>query len=267
MLKQFEYQQYIIEYKRMGQGKNVLFCFHGFGRNADDFDFLTTRYAAKYTLYSFNLFYHGNSYTENGVSITKAELKALFTAFIQQQNIATFGLFGYSLGGKVALCLYEMFAAQIDRLILAAPDGIRISTWYNLVSNNKTASGIYRKYIIPDATWFLQTVNGLRTLRLIPEGLKKFVHHQLSDQKKRQLVYDVWISHKHLTPDMPAVIAAFNRFQTPALLIFGKYDAVIKPSFADFLIKKTKDNVKRVIINRGHKLLDEKLFPYLDEIL
>ncbi len=267
MLSQFEYSGYVLEFKRFGTGKEVLLCFHGFGRHADDFDFLSARYSDTCTIYSFNLFYHGNSYAENGVSITKLELKALFEAFLKKYNITEFGLFGYSLGGKVALCLYELFAPKVSRVVLAAPDGIRISTWYNLVSNNRTASKIYRDYIIPNPKWFLQTVNWLHRFYLVPSGLKKFVHHQLSDKKKRQLVYDVWVSHKYLTPDMAQIIAALNRYRTPFMLIFGQYDAVIKPHFADFLVKKTGDNVRRIIVERGHNLLDEKLFPYLDEIL
>ena len=267
MLKQFEYQGYVLEFKRFGKGEEVLLCFHGFGRHAGDFDFLNNRYGNRYTIYSFNLFYHGNTRPLNEVSITKEGLKELFSAFLQKYSIDKFGLFGYSLGGKVALCLYELFPERVTKIILAAPDGIKISTWYNLVSNNKTASKIYRDYIVPNPKWFLNTVNALNKLYLVPDGLKKFVFHQLSDNHKRELVYDVWISHKNLTPDMNKIIRQLNRMHTPALLIFGKYDAVIKPHFADFLIKRTGSNVKRIIIEKGHNLLDENLFPYLDEVL
>jgi pimeloyl-ACP methyl ester carboxylesterase len=266
MLKQFEYKGYVLEFKVFGEGEEDLLCFHGFGRHADDFDFLSERYGKKYTFYSFNLFYHGNSQIK-GTSITKQELKELFEVFLKKYTINKFGLFGYSLGGKVALCLYEFFAPQITKLILAAPDGIRISTWYNLVSNNKVASRIYRDFIVSNPNWFLNTVTVLNKMYLVPEGMKKFVFHQLNDKSKRQLVYDVWISHKLLTPDMQNIIVKLNNYHTPALFIFGKYDSVIKPQFADFVIKKTGSNVKRIIINKGHNLLGENLFPYLDEIL
>ncbi|HCQ28998.1 MAG TPA: hypothetical protein DIU39_01855 [Flavobacteriales bacterium] len=267
MLKQFEYNSYVLEFKQFGKGKKVLLCFHGFGRHANDFDFLNKRYGDNYTFYSFNLFYHGNSQVKTQVSINKQELKELFDAFFKKYAIHSFGLFGYSLGGKVALCLYKLFAPKLSKVILAAPDGIRISTWYNLVSNNRLASKIYRDYIVPNPMWFLNSVKVLNKLYLVPNGLKKFVFHQLVNKEKRQLVYDVWIAHKNLTPDMKRIAFLLNKYHTPVLLIFGKYDSVIKPQFADFLISKTGNNVKRVIIEKGHNLLGENLFPYLDEML
>ncbi|HEY5824200.1 MAG TPA: hypothetical protein VIT44_07545, partial [Cyclobacteriaceae bacterium] len=54
-----------LHYIKSGSGPKSLLLFHGFGQDHRSFDDLTIVLAGEYTLYSFDLFFHGESSWRN----------------------------------------------------------------------------------------------------------------------------------------------------------------------------------------------------------
>ena len=53
---------YQLTYKKVGVGKKCILAFHGFGLDKDCFDiFFNEDFLNDYTVYSFDLFFHGDS--------------------------------------------------------------------------------------------------------------------------------------------------------------------------------------------------------------
>jgi len=259
-----------LEYAKWGHGKHVLLAFHGFGRNAEDFQPLAESLQASHTIYAFNLFFHGNScYPNDRIeqhTISPQELTSLFSKFLESENISSFSVLGYSLGAKIALTLAEALPDRLIGLNLIAPDGIKVNFWYWALSHTLPGRAAY-KSIIHRPGWFLGSVKLLAHLSLIDSKLQKFVVMHLESKEQRQLVYNVWMVFRNIQPNINNLAATINRHQLPTLLILGKHDRIIPPRIGAILANKLvqKDAVK--VLETGHNLLSKKHLPTIVELL
>ena len=118
---------------RFGQGPRLAICFHGYGETADSFVFLERSAGHLYTFYALDLPYHGQTDWLDP-AITPKELKELIEGLVYSTSTSLnpsspplISLIGFSLGGRVALSLYQTMPEQIKKLVLLAPDGLKLN--------------------------------------------------------------------------------------------------------------------------------------------
>lgn len=71
----------------------------------------------------------------------------MFNRFLFEQQIDTFELIAYSLGGKMALAVVELFPNKCTKLTMIAADGWVLSPWYTFATG--TVLGRYfLKYLV-----------------------------------------------------------------------------------------------------------------------
>ena len=129
------YKNSTLSYRKSGHGNKALLLFHGFGQHHQAFAALSDKLAPYFTLYAFDLFFHGNSqWNEGEQPLEKVMWKDILTKFLDEHNIGKFSVLGFSLGGKFALVSLELFPAQVEQIILLAPDGVKTSFWYSLAT-------------------------------------------------------------------------------------------------------------------------------------
>jgi len=253
------------EYEMFGSGTEMMMAFHGFGNHSSDFRVLERSVGKKYTVFSFNLPYHGASYIDESradKTISKEELKKLFQQFFHHHSIARFSLMGYSLGGKIALQLLELFPERINAVFLFAPDGIR-NNWSNgFVTRNKIGKTIYGR-MIQDPSRFLRLVKMLQSMNVLHEKLSDFLHRSMSTKEKRQQVWDVWICFRDIKPNIRNIQDLINEKSIRIHLFFGKYDRVIPPSIGKKFLQRLKDKTSLHVVDMGHVMLKDKLNEYL----
>src|SRR5690349_5025567 len=108
-----------------------MLAFHGFGQGKEAFSTFGEALSSDYTLYSFDLFFHGKSewnYEEE--PLEKEFWSEIIQRFLKEQDIRSFSVVGYSMGGKFALATVEAFPTHVKEVYLLAPVGIWISPWY-----------------------------------------------------------------------------------------------------------------------------------------
>lgn len=259
------YKGFHWEYEVFGSGKETMFAFHGFGNNSSDFRILESSIGKKYNVISFSLPFHGNSRVDESApmkTISKDTLKAMFRLFLDQHPTENFSLMGYSLGGKIALQLIELFPEKIKTVILFAPDGIR-NNWSNgFVTKYGTGKKIFQG-IIQDPSRFFRLVRMLQRINLVHDKLSDFLQNSLDTRKKRQLVWDVWMCFREIKPNISKIQNLINKNKIHVHLFFGKYDKVIPPSIGEQFVKKLSDKNCLHIVDMGHNLVKEKMNNYL----
>ena len=247
-----------------------MFCFHGFGRNANDFKTFEQSLSKEYTMYSFNLFSHGNSeYPVEKIhknQLTKSEFKQLFQKFIITKQISTFSLIGYSLGGKVALCLLELFPNQVDSLWLLAPDGIKLNFWYRFVTKTQIGSITY-DLMLKNHSSFKTLVELLFTLKLLNKKVKKFTLNNMSTIEKRILVRNVWLIFKNLNPNLKEITAVIVQRSIPVYQFYGEYDKVIPHKIGNRFAKSIRQKHNLTILKKGHNLISKDLNALFEKIM
>ncbi len=249
----FKYKAEAIAYYKWGNGSKVIFCFHGFGLESKSFEQLNGHLNGNdYTVYSFDLFFHGDSKWSFGEKYLTADFLAeIFKGFVAQEQIREFSLVGFSIGGRIAMCLAQRFGKAVRELYLIAPDGICTATFYNLVTYPLFFRRLFR-YTIKNPGLFLGLVSFLRKLKLVDPGLLRFANNEMRTEDQRRRVYNTWVTFSKLRPAHKKISEAI-----PMLIYTGAYDKVIRTKKIRRKLRD-RENVELVELKASHSGLLEK---------
>ncbi len=245
------YKNSTLAYHKSGSGTNVLLLFHGFGQHHQVFETLAKTLASRYTVFSFDLFFHGASkWNEGELPLEKETWRAIILKFLIENKIDRFNLLGFSLGGKFALATLELFPNQIGKLFLLAPDGIKTNFWYSLATYPLVLRRFFRSMILKPGRLHMLTSLLLR-LRIVDKGLLRFAESQMDTQEKRERVYYSWVIFRHLKFDMKSIARLLHQHAIHLTVIVGEHDKIITTQNMQHLLRYVKD-YKLEVLDTGH---------------
>lgn len=258
-----------LHHDRLGQGPHILLAFHGAGQTGISCFQPFARYLGEYyTIYAFDLFFHGQSKGLNGgddFSDKDVLNKVLWQNFIQDflhtHAITRFDVAGFSLGGRYALATAEEFPEKIDRLILMAPDGVVEHPLYALATRFAPARWVFRQLVRNPKPLFA-VADLARRLGLIPKNLVYFVRYMLDTPEERQRLYRTWMSLRYLSFSIEPLYENLIATNVDVWLFAGKYDTVFPPRRLGILSKRMPPE-RFVILGCSHIHLVEKTAGYL----
>ena len=251
MQQSLTYKNSTLSYQKSGQGDKVLLLFHGFGQHHRTFAALTETLSAHYTLYAFDLFFHGSSQWNDGERPLEKEMwKEIMLNFQNEHKIENFSVLGFSMGGKFALATLELFPARVEHIFLLAPDGIKTSLWYSLATYPLVLREFFKSMILKPGRLHAIT-STLHSLRLVDNGLLRFAESQMDTKEKRERVYYSWVVFRHLHFDMNEIADLIKRHSTKLTLLVGKHDKIITARNMQALLRHLSD-FQLEILDTGH---------------
>lgn len=237
-------------FTKTGSGERTLITFHGFGQNSQVFDGLAESLSDTYTVYAFDLFFHGSEWPYSEKPLEKDFWTRMMKKFLEEQEIKSFGVLGFSIGGKFALATLEAFSEQVKEIFLLAPDGIKTSMWYSLATYPTAFRNLF-KSMIQKPQRFNAIANTAFRLGLIDKGILRFTESQMNTLEKRERVYYSWVVFRHLTFDMNSISRVINQHNIRLVMIVGKFDKIITVKNMQVLLRKVK-NYQLEIPETGH---------------
>lgn len=261
----FHHQGAVLGYSQAGSGRKSILIFHGFGQDHSVFHALADKLSEKFTLYSFDLFFHGKSkWPHNETPLSKGYWKEILGQFLDEKAIVTFSLLGFSLGGKFALACIEAFPSRISSVYLLAPDGIKKNIWYNLATYTAPLRWLFKSMILKPGR-FQSIVKGVRKLNLIDRGVIRLAESQMSTEEQRRRVYYSWVVFRQLKFDLDKIASIINSNSIDLWLFVGQFDKMITAKNMDRLLKRIPDHHFQ-ILQTGHNGLIEKSIEVLRNI-
>jgi len=261
------YRSSQLHYFVWGSGPRILFAFHGYGESASSFAFIGEALAPDFTLVVIDLPFHGRTDWKEGLSFAPDQLYTLM------QDIATrlpsdaasrWGLVGYSMGGRIVLQLVENYPEQFTRLILLAPDGLKVNFWYRIATQTSLGNLLFR-WTMRRPGWLIFLLRLCHALHLANPGIYKFAVHHIDDRRVRKDLYTRWTTMHKFKPRLAAIAAIIRRQQLPVHLVYGKYDRVIRWEQAEkFRGRGIADHCRLILLDTGHQLLRPQ---FLSDIL
>ena len=254
----------VLGYQTYGQGSEIILAFHGYGQDHRVFQAMGELLGHRYTVYSIDLFFHGNSsWLSRHKALPKKEWSAIIEHFLQSQCITNFSLLGYSMGGRFALTLVEYFAERIDQIILVAPDGIRLSYWHRFTS--ATLLGNYLLRASVNHPRFLFTLIPIaHRFHLVDKGVLKFVKGHMDTRRKRYAVYCRWIVFRRIQPDLQMVAQRCNQQSIEVTIYLGRFDRIVKERNVMPLHKKLNSSTLYHLPS-GHNSLVREAIQHLSK--
>lgn len=234
-----------------GFGPRILIAFHGFGESGKSFSGFEAVFGKEFTIYAPDLPLHGA--TEwNSSQVVSRDLEELAEILLSRSGALRCSILGYSMGGRMALCLAQRFILQTDCLVLLAPEGLKKNFWFSFATGTLTGHFLFRYIIFHPVLFNFLLAAGTR-LSLVNESLSKFVSRHLNTKQERQQVYHLWMKMKKMKPDVPFLLQQVKIMKLPVWAWFGHYDRVVPPSTGKLL--KTLPDAHVSIVQNGHQLL------------
>lgn len=245
------YEKSSLHYVIEGSGPKNLLVFHGFGQNRKAFENFSAVLSSEYTLYIFDLYFHGQSHWGYGERpLEKIVWKKTIASFLEVHGITRFSLCGFSLGGKFAIATLEAMPDKVETMMLIAPDGIKTSFWYSLATYPIAFRRLFKSMILHPSR-FRALSRALHWLDVMDKGLIRFADHQMDTEEKRRRVYYSWVVFRRLGFDLNWIGTLVNQYSIQLILITGKFDKVIRSKSMHKLLRHVK-NYHHEILETGH---------------
>lgn len=237
---------------RNGQGGDTWVVLHGFGQHAVLMLRFMEAFRPKDRVIAINLPFHGKTKLVND-ELDLGDITELLGKCLRQENVERCSLLGYSLGGKMALKMVELSPGRIERLVLIAPDGLKVNPFYRLATRTLVGNWIFRS-AMNNPKGLLSVSSLLVKTKLMDQRVLEFYQRQLEKQEVRDMIYGSWMAFSDLTPDLVLIRKNIFRYKIVTELIFGKHDRVIHPKLAAKLSGHHVKTAKVHILDRGHEL-------------
>ena len=253
------YKHSTIHYLLLGAGEKTAICFHGYGEDAGSFEFLEERAGKEFRFITIDLPFHGKTVWNEGLNFTTTDLQAIVEAILKEAGLKNHSvtLVGFSLGGRMVLSLYESISHQIEKIVLLAPDGLKVNFWYWLSTQTLLGKRLFR-FTMEHPNWFFRFLKLINALGFVNRSIFKFVNYYIDNKNIRQLLYQRWTCLRKLRPNLAVIKKQITDRNTQVRLLYGKHDRIILPVRGEKFCKGLGENVKLSIIESGHQVLHDK---------
>ena len=252
-----------LHYYTYGNGSEVMLAFHGFGMKGTQFSVLEPAFAERYTIYSFDLFFHGQTklFDESlGVirrGMSSSEFASYIAEFIKKMGFLKVSLLSYSMGSLMAFSIIENLTQYVEYAFFIAPDGIRPNKLLQFGSRNRIMNRIFYKLVYSHKT--VQTIlNSLLRYRYIDDSLHRILQGEFGTVETRLTCYQAITYHASLRFNKNMLAAIINRNGIKTYFYFGETDRLFPPSIG-LEFTAMLENTSLNILNTGHELVNKDL--------
>lgn len=242
-----------------GTGTQPCFCFHGYGETGEAFAFLTEALGERYRVFCMDLPYHGSSRWEAASAFRPEDLQGIILAILSENPGAggKLTLAGFSLGGRMALHLFQLMPERVERLVLLAPDGLKMNGWYWLATQTRLGNRLF-ELTMKSPGWFMALLHGFNKLGLVNASVFKFVRYSIHDATVRRQLYERWTGLRRIRPSIPVIKKLIRQHHTSVRMVYGLHDRIIADAAGFRFRKGLEDDCIVFQIHAGHQVLHQK---------
>ena len=274
------YQSSQLHYYVWGSGPRLIFAFHGYGETAASFSFIGEALdddrapGRHFTFVAIDLPFHGRTEWKEGLDFSPEQLFEIMMAIAALHNAGSaptrpgyprtkWGLVGYSMGGRIVLQLLDNHPQSFDKLILLAPDGLKVNIWYRVATRTVAGNLIFR-WTMRRPGWLFLLLRLCHWLRLVNPSIYKFAVHYIDDRQVRQDLYTRWTVMRDFRPNLAAIAAIIRRAHVRVRIVYGRYDRIIRWETGErFRRRGIGDECQLILLDTGHQLLRPQFLPDL----
>jgi len=252
------YKNSLISWYRFGSGSQPVICFHGYGENGSYFNFLERQAGGQFSFFAIDLPFHGKTEWKEGLDFKWEDLRDIINQILAGQfSDSNITLLGFSLGGRIVLRLYQAIPDRIEKIVLLAPDGLKVNFWYWLSTQTWIGNKIFY-FTMQNPTWFFGFLKFFNWLGIVNTSIFKFVKYYIDNKTVRHELYNRWITLRNLRPNLSKIKSLALQHKTTFRLVYGKHDRIILSGHGEKFRKGIEAYCSVSVIESGHQVLHEK---------
>ncbi|MBK9300472.1 MAG: alpha/beta hydrolase [Bacteroidetes bacterium] len=236
--------------------RHWIMAFYGYGQQAKVYHRLANLCKGRVGFIVIDLPYH-----ETKQAPSKEDFASFIADLMKRYAIEKITGISYSIGSRYNLILAELMPASMVQLILIAPDGVSINFWNRVATSTWLGQSLFH-FLMYHQAFYVKLLTLFHTIHLLPSALYTFSKWHVRNPESSRLVYQTWMQMKHMIPDLKKINQQQQLFSFPIKAYFGNKDVIIKPQTSHKL-KKEIPATDIFLIDKGHDLLNEELFPII----
>lgn len=255
------YHKSRIHYHLYGQGP-LLLCLHGYNHHTQSFLFLRKYLEQRFTVLILDMPFHGFTEWQEQRPFIPEDLHAIVLQ-LQPQAAQAVHLFGYSMGGRIALAYFQQYPKAVKSISLVAPDGLRVNGWYRLATQTRMGERFFRR-TMHNPAWLHRFIRTSSRYKLAPKHLLSAANYFLQNEEGRMQLYNRWTTLSRFKPNLQQIHKLLHKHEVPVNILFGQSDSVISWKDGVRFQKQNPKLIHTTIIPAGHYLINER---YANDIL
>ncbi|MDQ2751949.1 MAG: alpha/beta hydrolase [Bacteroidota bacterium] len=263
--KRLGYKNSSIGYECFGSGSDYIFAFHGYAQAAYRWEIITPYLNKKFTLVAFDLPYHGNTTWSENDTFTPQELLDIIKQILPI-SAQQFYLLGYSMGGRIALCLLQLAPQMIKGVVLLAPDGLHRNKWYRFATQTGVGRSLFYN-TMKKPKLLIRLAKGLQKRGVINEGQLTMAQYYLNDETTRMQLYHRWMITRYFQPNLFLLKQKLIKYGVPVEMVFARHDKIIIAHHGVNFIKGLEKQAHLHILETGHSFLFSPQAPFIASLL
>lgn len=261
-----------LHYYEYGTGSEILIAFHGFGMRGNQFSKLENALGDRYKIYSFDLFFHGETQliddTVNTIrkGLNAPEIAHAIDDFLTSigKKDASFSLLSYSIGAKLALAVLQTFPKRVNNAYFIAADGFETNPILKICSSKHINNWMLKLVYNPKILNYI--LNTLYKYKYVDDALHRILSFEFSTQPYRMISYKTITYYSRLKFSRQHLAQLINDNNIEAHFFFGKTDKLFPAGIAQRFGKLlNQPNIH--IFNQGHELINDDLNTYLKNLV
>lgn len=252
-----------ITIEEFGSGKELLICFNGYGRVANEMKIWSESLVDKYSVVAVNLHLHDDSFWEvNEISIGQF-CHNLITEI--GWNGKPFDVLGYSIGARIAMRVAFELDSFVDNIILFAPDGVYDHFLFRFVNNTVAGKNLF-KFLVKRPKLAFLGLSFCKIVGVYKKETVQYYYNRFNTLEKRNKLNQVWRVLSEVSLRNSEKMKLFSNEKFRWLIVLGENDNVISS-------KKVKNKTRSIVnlnvteLPVGHSFLIKKINLYLKDLL
>lgn len=267
----FENDLVKLHYYKFGSGKQIMFCFHGYGMHGKQFLKLEPALGEKYTFIGFDLFFHKEtklhkqSIDDIKKPITKQDFSKLIAEFCKEIHIDRFSILGYSMGSHYATAVVEELGSRVDEYIVAAPSSIEPGKLVRFFVKNRIGNKILEK-LTKSQKALINMLNISKWMGFVDDAGYNILYKEIDTPQLRFNFYACFTYLRLLETNEKKLIHTLTEQNIRSIFIFGKRDMMYPPKIGNAFFTKLK-KAEVIVLDQDHEMIGEEFIAALSGLL
>jgi pimeloyl-ACP methyl ester carboxylesterase len=192
---------YRLRYERIGHGSQLWLVFGGYGQDISSWAPHMQSMLETHSCICVELPGHTFLTHLRGEPLTQNHWQLIIESLCRKENLTSISVFGFSLGGRLALATLLALKGRVERVVLVAVEGLTSSPVYNLATGSTRGKALLKSIVIhPESLRPL--FRFARTIRFLTPSGERLIRFALGTRKRRLQLYYSWLTLAQL-PNTP----------------------------------------------------------------